>query len=391
MDRGSDQSEFVLGYRPELDGLRGLAILAVMAYHSIPRCIPGGFLGVDVFFVLSGFLITVLLLQEHSKSGNIHLRRFYARRALRLFPALFVMLALCCAVATFRVNPLRIKGIYQAALLTVCYGANFDWLLNVPLDLFGHAWSLSLEEQFYLVWPLILGILLRFRVGLVGIGFVVVGGIFASAMLRAFLWACAGSFAAQIQAATTALPCRVDAIFAGCLVALLLVADRLPRSRRGRMILHGLSCASALLLICLLFTAESRSPVLYLGGFTVIAVAAAVCIAALMASTPRIATRFLGSAMLMHVGRLSYGLYLWHFPMLSLVPKLMHGALPITRRVPGLNEAASFAAAFAAATLSYVWVERPFLRWRMKLRNNAPKCESPPTSFSRHHNGVAVA
>ena len=145
---------FRLGYRPELDGLRGLAVLAVMAYHcDLRRVVPGGFLGVDLFFVLSGFLITALLMREHQQTGRVHLPRFYLRRALRLLPALFVMLAVCCVWAALRTKPDRAAVIYQAALLTACHAANGAACWSVPMDLLSHAWSLSLEEQFYVAWP----------------------------------------------------------------------------------------------------------------------------------------------------------------------------------------------------------------------------------------------
>ena len=281
---------FRLGYRPALDGLRGLAILAVMAYHSSLRTVlPGGFLGVDLFFVLSGFLVTVMLLQDHQQDGAVHLRRFYVRRMLRLFPALFVMLAACCVFAAFRMKPDRAQDVYQAVLLTVCFGANWDWFWSIRLDLLGHVWSLSLEEQFYLLWPAVLSLLLRVRVSLGRKVWFVVLGVATAALLRAALWS--SPWAAATQAAATSLPTRADSLLAGCLVGLLVCAGRLPQSRGPRAVLQALAAFSGAVLLFLAVRGETGAAYFYLGGFTVVAVAAAVVVAALMNSPPRLATR----------------------------------------------------------------------------------------------------
>ena len=224
---------FRLGYRPELDGLRGVAVLAVMAYHcGLCRFVPGGFLGVDLFFVLSGFLITALLLREHQQTGRIHLPRFYLRRALRLLPALFVMLAVCCLWAALRTKPDRAVVIYRAAALTACHAANAAPCWSMPMDLLGHAWSLSLEEQFYFVWPILLVVLLRLGANRRRIAWLVLIGIVASALVRVALWA--SPWPAGPATAATSLVARADSLLAGCLVGLLASAGRLPQSQGSR-------------------------------------------------------------------------------------------------------------------------------------------------------------
>lgn len=118
---------FQLGYRPALDGLRGIAVLTVMGHHSPLRLLAGGgFLGVDLFFVLSGFLITALLLEEHERSGTMHLGRFYLRRALRLLPALWMLLVFCCLLALGCRSSERAQAIYRPVLLTACHAANWS-------------------------------------------------------------------------------------------------------------------------------------------------------------------------------------------------------------------------------------------------------------------------
>ena len=367
------------GRRPELDGLRGLAVLAVMAYHSdLRRVLPGGFLGVDLFFVLSGFLITALLLREHRQSGRVRLPRFYLRRALRLFPALFVVLAACCLWAAFRTPPARAAEIYRAALLTAGHGANLAWVWSAQLDLLGHAWSLSLEEQFYLAWPVVLILLLRFGVSLRRIGWLIVAGIAASALLRAALWLGLGP--AYAGAIAVSLATRADSLLAGCLAGVIVSAGGLPRSSAGCTALRAAAWVSAALLFLFALTAKEGASYLHLGGFTVVAAAAAVLITALTHSPPR----RIASA-LCWIGRISYGLYLWHFPLLSIAPKLIHGVVPATRLVPGLAGALACALAFAAAALSYYAVERPFLRWKERL--DAPAANGLISSHSSRQLG----
>jgi peptidoglycan/LPS O-acetylase OafA/YrhL len=151
-----------LSWMPALDGLRGIAVIAVMMFHTPGRAwLPGGSLGVDLFFVLSGFLITTLLLQEHVATGRISLRGFYVRRARRLLPAVVALLAIYAVVVTLA--PGDFTGNPQAGQVAVTYVAVATYILNVTQMAhlavapgLSHLWSLSVEEQFYLVWPALL-------------------------------------------------------------------------------------------------------------------------------------------------------------------------------------------------------------------------------------------
>jgi len=152
---------------PALDGLRGLALLAVMGLHTSPSVLPGGFLGVDLFFVLSGFLITYLLVREWQKFGSIRLRQFYLRRALRLYPALWGLL-LVGGLATLAFGSRHDFSVFRRALPSVLFYF-FNWRLAHPMcpevpGIFQHLWSLAIEDQFYLVWPILLAGLLAMRV-----------------------------------------------------------------------------------------------------------------------------------------------------------------------------------------------------------------------------------
>ena len=332
---------FTLGRRPALDGLRGVAVLAVMACHGGPLSVfRGGYLGVEVFFALSGFLVTALLLQEYQRSERIQLLRFYGRRALRLGPALLVMLGGCCLYAAFRTKPDRAHDVYRAALWTACYAANGP--APTRLGLLGHAWSLSLEGQFYLLWPLVLSLFLR-----LGVRPRVVAGLVVAAMAAA---------------AATRWTIRADSLLAGCVVGLLAYSEGLPRSRVARRLTAGLAAA---VLVGLGAAAGPETAFMQRGGFTAAAAAAALLVAALVPPTP--AAGGLDSPLLTGIGKISYGLYLWHFPLLTMAPKLVHGVFPFTRRLPGVDALLPAAFAFAAAALSYHAVERPCLRWKNRL------------------------
>src|SRR5688572_4557652 len=155
---------FTLGYRPYLDGVRGVAILLVLVCHIPNLPLQGGFIGVDLFFVLSGFLITSLLLEEWRATGNVSLGAFYARRALRLVPALLLVLGAAVLLSELRESRTAANATWTSALMTLFYSAN--WFLAYgayPRKELSATWSLSVEEQFYLLWPLLLLVMLRLR------------------------------------------------------------------------------------------------------------------------------------------------------------------------------------------------------------------------------------
>ena len=149
-------------YRRWLDGLRGVAILAVLAYHFY--LLPGGFLGVDIFFVLSGFLITSLLADEWRRWGSISLSLFYLRRALRLLPAFWVLL-LVYGLAGLGRPAAEAAARGKEIALAACYVANWPAIHQTPMPIVGHSWSLAVEEQFYIIWPLVFYSLLRLGLG----------------------------------------------------------------------------------------------------------------------------------------------------------------------------------------------------------------------------------
>jgi peptidoglycan/LPS O-acetylase OafA/YrhL len=355
---GSDDSAYRPGdYLPALDGLRALSIAAVLLYHD-DYLIPGGYLGVDVFFVLSGFLITSLLFKEWRETGRIVFRRFYLRRALRLFPALAALLAVGTAFVLVFPNAPQSPHVLKGVGYSLVYMTN--WASIRDPSLFGplaHIWSLAVEEQFYLLWPILLIVLLRLTRGrwtLIAATFALA---LASSVWRLFLLS-RGSTPWRLYVGTDT---RADSLFLGCVAAFVLarpgVASFVNRSPR----LRAAALGAAILLFALLRKTSLEWIGYGRGMFLVVAIAAAV-IAVVVASSPDWAiTSLLSMPLLVWIGRLSYSLYLWHLPIYGLLKAGRFGggivAIQVSRIV----------AAFAVAAASYYLIERPFLRLKRRI------------------------
>jgi peptidoglycan/LPS O-acetylase OafA/YrhL len=235
---GNPAGGYRLGRRPAFDGVRALAVGGVLLYHSTSH-VPAGFYGVDVFFVLSGFLITSLLLAEHKKRGRNDLRGFYIRRGRRLLPALFASLAI--VALTFAIwNQESARDLFEDFVAILLYVAN--WVLalnpkgNLADGLLNPTWSLAIEEQFYILWPITLIALLRRRRSRPTLVAIVASSAAASAILRA-------SLAYNPSFAYFATPTHADGILAGC--ALALAVDARFTSKRLRATTSVLGCAVA--------------------------------------------------------------------------------------------------------------------------------------------------
>ncbi len=346
------------GYLPALDGLRALSIAAVLLYHD-DELIPGGYLGVDVFFVLSGFLITSLLFKEWHETGRIVLRRFYLRRALRLFPALAALLAVGMAfVLVFPHAPQAphvLKGVGYSLIYMTNWASVRDPSLLGPL---GHTWSLAVEEQFYLIWPILLIVLLRLTRGRWTLIAATIGLALASSVWRLFLLS-RGSTPWRLYVGTDT---RADSLLLGCVAAFVLarpgVAGFIGRSRRLRLAALG----AAILLLALMRRTSLEWVGYGRGMFLVVAVAAALIAVVVAASSPDWAiTSLLSMPPLVWMGRLSYSLYLWHFPIYGLMKPGRFGGGIVAIRVGRI------VAAFAVAAVSYYAIERPFLRLKKRI------------------------
>jgi peptidoglycan/LPS O-acetylase OafA/YrhL len=311
-----------LAYRPELDGIRGIAILLVLAQHiNLPSSTLAGLVGVNLFFALSGYLITNLLLTEQRATGRIDLRRFYERRVRRLVPALVAVIiatgGLMVAFGTFHdyIGP---------ALVSLFYVSDVAKAIGYDLGYVGHTWSLAMEEQFYLLWPALLIFLpRRFLVP------ATVAGIVGSIVLQFAL--VPSDILAHFRPDV-----RADAILWGCLMAL--VPRAIPR---------WATVASLVGVVIVSFTPFPWPHAISISSFlSAVVVAGAATIA-----VP------LSSRVLVRIGQISYGIYLWHA-----IPAGLFQDRTVTGDVVAMT--AVVAASLGLALISERWIERPFRRPR---------------------------
>ncbi|WP_144379114.1 acyltransferase family protein [Mesorhizobium amorphae] len=335
---------------PSLDGVRGVALLIVMFAHTAPQVFPGGNIGVDLFFVLSGFLITTILLAEFSKTGSISICSFYMKRALRLLPALFLMVALVIAYAAL-FTPVELPAALGDVPSVVFYFYNWHrvaaWGKTDLFFGFGHLWSLSVEEQFYILWPLLLLVTLRSRLLF---GLVLAVGITAPACARVLLWE--EGPALQLYFRTDL---RLDSLMWGATAAWLNLRWNFPRS------LSAIPLFALIFFVVLARYNLLSSGVLYLGGYSVVCFLASIVLIATAQNLSPWLTRILEFSPLCFTGRISYGLYLWHVP--------VFGMLPHSHSV--LANATAIALTFAIATCSYYGVEKWFLSRKERWSINA--------------------
>jgi peptidoglycan/LPS O-acetylase OafA/YrhL len=335
-----------------LDGLRALAVATVILFHLSPGGLPGGYVGVDVFFVISGFLITALLLREREDSGTIRLGAFWGRRARRLLPALFLLLLVCGAAAWFIRGDVLVhlgRQLLGAATFSsnwVAIGSGQSYFDETTPELFRNLWSLAVEEQFYLVWPFAILLLALVRARWVRVAVVALVALAsAAAMWSVFV---PGGDATRVYYGTDthAFGLAIGAVLA-------LGAWRLgPRVGTvvGAVGIAGIVAAAALL--------PADASITYRGGLFAVAVASGLAILGAISSP---LGRALDVAPLRWVGRRSYGLYLWHWPVFVLV----EAALPTWERSGAVGwalGAIALAITVVAAALSYRFVEQPIRR-----------------------------
>jgi len=376
----SDSNRHRLSYKPALDGIRALAVAAVLAYHAGLPWARGGFLGVDAFFVLSGYLITSLLLTEWNVRGNIGLIAFWSRRARRLLPALFLMLLGVTFYAVVFAGQPEMERIRGDAVATIAYVANwrpvfvgqsyFDqFSLPSPLR---HTWSLAIEEQYYLFWPLLLLALLRLRrlsPGRLLAATLIMAA--ASAILMGALFRPEHDPSRVYYGTDT----RAQSLLVGAALSMLLM--RLPAGGQGAGALrNGLSkwtlqiaavgCAIG---IGWVWTHASGNDVLlYRGGFLLLAAGVAVIIAAAVQPEPGIVGRALSIPPLRALGLISYGVYLWHWPIYMM---LTPGRTGLTGWDGYELFIVRVLATLMIATVSYHVLEMPIRRGAFRRRKVA--------------------
>lgn len=400
MNKRSD----LLTYIPSLDGIRALSVLAVIVYHANKLWLPGGFLGVEVFFVISGYLITLLLLAESEKSGTVSLKQFWLRRARRLLPALWVVvLGVVVFAALFQREILgTLRGDVVAALF---YGFNwfqiwvgtsyFTSFEFVPLR---HLWSLAVEEQFYLIWPIVMLVVAKFGkrrlpiVSVVFFGAAVALAIYTGAVYQPGTISTIGDTPEQFMSLFGQSVSRVDFLFLGTLTrssGLLLGAALaiwwrpwlLQNSRAGASKLFDVVGFGGLVALALMMwrfqtviegtdAGTVGYDLLFQGGFFLTDVASVALIAAAVHPGSKVIAKTLSNPVLVWLGRRSYGFYLFHWPVFQFYRRFAgQGLTPYEFVVLVLL-------ALALTELSFRYVETPvrqgaLSRWWAEFRQPA--------------------
>ena len=399
-----DDSAYIsrVPYLPGLDGMRALAVVAVMVYHADPDWLPGGFLGVEIFSVISGYLITLLLISERERTYRISLRQFWMRRARRLLPALFTMMAIIIGwTALFRSEALgQLRGDVIAGTFYVSnyyqiwvgqgYTAAGDF---APLR---HLWSLAVEEQFYVIWPVVMIVLLGrsgtrqvadvsrwLFLGAMAITVVVAllyygGPIGDPAVTPEAYWWIGDRPIGKIDTLYLGTVSRLPGIMLGAAFAMVwrpLAVVRGPLRKRGRSLdVLAVLAVATLAWLCwttYLATPNGADPFLFRGGLLLTSVAT---IAVIAAVTHRlsVANRVLGVGLLAWIGRRSYGLYLYHWPIYQMIRGIAGNKLTLSEFVLAV------VLTVAVAEASYHLIETPirtgrFASWRRRVRAGTAK------------------
>jgi len=341
------------------DGLRAIAVLLVILVHTWSTLVPGGTIGVYMFFTLSGFLITALLLNEVDRTHRLSFKNFYVRRALRLLPALVAVVAVVVVVS--RVTGIDRTIIGTTAPAALFYYANWQSAAGDKMGLLAHTWSLSVEEQFYLVWPLTFWV--GWKLGR------------AKGVLAAALIGCGVSLIAhdvlRLLGATSA---RIDngfdtqsvSMFIGCTLATSLYLGWRPTRRQ---VWPAALVGAAVILTTAVWTRARIWSSAATWGLAILAMSTAAIIVLIERWPQGRTARWLSVAPMAYVGRISYGIYLWHFLIVQYVG-----------RVFGFRQSSKAFVAVVVLTLpvataSYYGLERPFLRLKDRFRSGLAPTE----------------
>ena len=358
-----------------LDGLRLLAVVAVMAFHfGVPHA-AGGFLGVDVFFVLSGYLITSLLLSQLER-GQVKVFDFWTRRMRRLIPALLAVIGVVMVWSAVVAPAMSRDGLRSDITATLFYVANWHFIstssyfasdgVASPLQ---HMWSLAVEEQFYLVWPLLLGltalVVRQPRRRLIAVGVIAGAGIVASAIRLSYLWVSTGQDRAYLGTDS-----RIFEPLAGALLAVLMtsapVRALITRAHWCLLAAGGIGLSWALATL----GGPGGATRAYANGGAVVVAASAAAVIAAIATRRSTATRALALPAVAYLGRLSYAMYLWHWPLQVWTER--YGWWDLSRLGTPVRALVLTILTVAFAALSYHFIETP-IRYGSAARFLTPR------------------
>lgn len=377
-------------YLPSIDSLRAIAVIAVIIYHIDANYLPGGFLGVDLFFVLSGYLISSLIIKEYKSTGTVNLYNFYVRRARRLLPAVYFMITVVLIIITL-FNGVLLKKSYLDALFGYIYSSNW-WYIFHKLDYFDsfgsqspfkHLWSLAIEEQFYMFFPLIFLIFNRKSKSNNGNSklnknfiYVVLSLILVSLIAHILLFDIN-----NINRIYFGTDTRAFSLLVGVVGAILYPMDRLSErtTKKDNMIYSIVSLISILVLIGIMINTSEYNTWLYRGGFLLVAIIGLIIIIS-SGRQYTFMSKLLSFKPFVFIGKISYSLYLWHFPILVVTTPVSEIGNPnlfyVTLRIVLI---------FLVATGSYMFVETPIRKLGfvnyinllfkriMKFKNNTKK------------------
>ena len=351
-------------YRPDIDGLRAIAIIAVVFYHAGFPGFPGGFVGVDVFFVISGFLITALLFNEAVGTGHLSLSAFYARRVRRLMPAALIVVAVTLVLGAFVMPPAsdEQRSLARSAMAVAFFGSNFFFFtmtggyfdapsFTMPLL---HTWSLAVEEQYYLIWPLLMLLVFRFFRGTATESTMRARVVWALGVMSVISLAVSIGMTPKHQSFSFyLLPARVWEFAIGGVVGLAGSALYARLRSWG----EGFAVLGLVLIVYSVVMFNDGTP--FPGSAALIPVCGtALLILGMTANEHGIVRRLLASRPLVFIGLLSYSWYLWHWPLLSFYRIYSLGATSLPAN------ALAITAALVLAWLTYVWIERPARMYR---------------------------
>ncbi|MBU2986874.1 acyltransferase [Saccharophagus degradans] len=353
------QSKFDLTYSPALNGLRGYAILLVIIFHAAPHdWLIGGYLGVDVFFTLSGFLITNLLIKECLGKKRINLKNFYLRRCLRLLPALLLVIT---GFTIFSLIAFDRGAIIRSAIDSVIVLANVaNWPRAFGIwrpEWLGNTWSLSIEEQFYLLWPPVLYFLTKRNVQLSTLIKIAIGIAVLAWGWRIYLTGQGADWMRVYNGTDT----RIDSLLIGAALGIAVyLASFDGFIRANRKLISYLAVTASLIILGLSTIVSFKSPLLYY--FILVIVELCTCVIILNAcyEGPSIIKKALELPILVWLGSISYSLYLWHYPIFRALREMAEFS-PLLILIVGTGISVCIAA------LSYYFVEKPILAYKQKL------------------------
>ena len=382
-------------YLPSIDSLRALAVLAVIIYHVDVNYLPGGFLGVDLFFVLSGYLISSLIIKEYRKTGSLNLYNFYIRRARRLLPAVYFMITVGLVVMVL-FNEVLLRKSHLDAIFGYIYSSNW-WYIFHKLDYFDsfgaqspfkHLWSLAIEEQFYMIFPLLFLLINRKKKSKDGTYklnknflYVVLGLILVSLIAHILLFDI--NNISRIYFGTDT---RAFSLLIGVVGAILYPMEKLHAkvTPQQNIMYSVVSLVSIATLITVMIYTSEYNTWLYRGGFLLVAIIGLIVIIS-SGKQHTLMSRLLSFKPIVFIGKISYSLYLWHFPILVLTTPVSEIGNPniifVILRV---------ILTFALATASYVFVETPIRKLGFKNYINVifKKLKKRPRKSRKAYAGI---